>query len=267
MTPPAAAARAPTWPALDDGITADGLHLQRGGERPLYIQIEQALREAIVTGSWPTHHKLPPEPDLAAQLGVNRGTLRRALSELAAAGLLVARRGRGTFVAPLTPEPSIAQRFRSLSEDFTAQGFDFSRQVLSITAGRLPLPVRTVLGVSDTAEGMRLERVFTTSDGPLAYLINYVCTDTCPSVSTVDFTRASLFAALAASGIAITSGRRTFSAQAASSTVADALRMDSGDAVLYLEQVSYTDAGQPIEYSDVWINSTKVTITSILQRD
>lgn len=242
--------------------------LQRRGADPLHLQIERAFRENIVTGRWPARARLPREPELAEALGVNRGTLRRALAALSAAGLLVAVRGRGTFVAAAVLEPSIAQRFRSLSEDFSAQGFTFRTEVRSVTTGPLPLPVRTLLGVPASVPGLRLERVFRGAAGPLAHLVNYVRADVCPGIAEVDFTTASLFGTLSHRyGIPILRGRRTFSARRATVEVAAALEVGPGDPVLYLEQVSYSTGGRAVEYSDVWIDSSRVTITSMLQRD
>jgi GntR family transcriptional regulator len=255
-------------PAPPDAPTIGPIDLQRGGADPLHLQIERAFRENIVTGSWPARARLPREPELAATLGVNRGTLRRALSALVAAGLLVAVRGRGTFVSSAVLEPSIAQRFRSLSEDFTAQGFAFHAKVRSSVLGPLPLPVQTLLGVPAGTPGLRLERVFVGEAGPLAFLVNYVRADGCPDIAEVDFTRQSLFGTLEHRyGLPIVRGRRTFSAQRASLEVAGALHVAAGDPVLYLEQVSYATGGRAVEYSDVWIDSSRVTITSMLQRD
>lgn len=253
-------------PAMPD-LAAPDVHFDRSGPDPLHTQIEHALRALIVDGSWAPRRRLPPEPVLATQLGVNRGTLRRALAALITQGLLVSQRGRGTFVAPIATA-SIAQRFRSLSEDLTAQGFSFRREVISAGTGRLPLPVQTVLGAGPATPGLTLERVFVADEGPLAYLVNYVRADRCPGIDRVDFERVALFDVLASRfGITIAEGRRSISARPASSDVATNLGLAPGAPVLYLEQVSFTDDGEAIEYSDVWINSTRVTITAVLQRD
>lgn len=66
-----------------------------------YEVIAEDLRQNIHSGQHPVGHRLPPEPDLARQYGVNRITLRKALHLLEADGLLDRRPGRGTFV--LTP--------------------------------------------------------------------------------------------------------------------------------------------------------------------
>ena len=59
----------------------------------LHSRISAWLRAQIASGAWPAHYRLKPEPELAADLGVSRGTLRRALSTLFAEGALVQVRG------------------------------------------------------------------------------------------------------------------------------------------------------------------------------
>jgi GntR family transcriptional repressor for pyruvate dehydrogenase complex len=64
--------------------------------------IEQ-LRELIRTGALSPGSKLPPEPDLAAQLGLSRNLAREAVKALAVARVLEVRRGDGTYVTSLQP--------------------------------------------------------------------------------------------------------------------------------------------------------------------
>src|SRR5512143_3271335 len=59
---------------------------------------EQALRRAILSGEIGAGERLPPERELAAQLGVSRLTLRAALATLDAAGLISVRQGSGYIV-------------------------------------------------------------------------------------------------------------------------------------------------------------------------
>src|SRR3954447_22255863 len=70
----------------------------------------ERLRTAIKVGLLPAGNKLPPERELADELGISRSPLRQALTTLVQSGHLVAARGRGggTFVAetpPLTVGP------------------------------------------------------------------------------------------------------------------------------------------------------------------
>ncbi|WP_181809067.1 FadR/GntR family transcriptional regulator [Streptomyces shenzhenensis] len=64
--------------------------------------IEQ-IRELIRTGALPPGSKLPPEPELAAQLGLSRNLAREAVKALAVARVLEVRRGDGTYVTSLQP--------------------------------------------------------------------------------------------------------------------------------------------------------------------
>jgi hypothetical protein len=75
------------------------LEVARGGAEPPYQQIARFVHDAVVRGDLPPGTMLPAERDLARQLGVGRATVARALSELAATGLLDRRVGRGTLVA------------------------------------------------------------------------------------------------------------------------------------------------------------------------
>ncbi|AEG50831.1 GntR domain protein [Sphingobium chlorophenolicum L-1] len=57
------------------------------------------VKEKIATGIWPPGYRLPPERDLAADLGVARNTLRRGLKQLEGEGHIERHVGRGSFVA------------------------------------------------------------------------------------------------------------------------------------------------------------------------
>lgn len=65
---------------------------------PLYLQISERLTRQIKAGLLPDGARLPPEVDLARDLGISVGTLRKALGELTALGLLVRRQGSGNYV-------------------------------------------------------------------------------------------------------------------------------------------------------------------------
>lgn len=71
-----------------------------GGRRiPLYRQVESELLRRIREQELRPGQRLPTEPELAAEWGVNRLTIRQAISELARAGAVVVRQGAGTYVA------------------------------------------------------------------------------------------------------------------------------------------------------------------------
>ncbi|HLH58812.1 MAG TPA: extracellular solute-binding protein [Streptosporangiaceae bacterium] len=67
---------------------------------PLYYQLKTLLLEEIIGGAYGTEGRLPTEHELCVRLGVSRTPVTRALSELAAEGVVLRRRRHGTFVNP-----------------------------------------------------------------------------------------------------------------------------------------------------------------------
>src|SRR5438309_5761927 len=74
------------------------ISLERGSGLPLYRQICQSLREAILSGELAEGVRLPTERALANELGVNRTTIMNASNERASEGLIEGHVGRGTLV-------------------------------------------------------------------------------------------------------------------------------------------------------------------------
>lgn len=67
---------------------------------PVYHQIRRTIKYWILDQRFGSSDKIPPEHDLADQFNVNRLTIRQALSSLVDEGLLIRKRGKGTFVTP-----------------------------------------------------------------------------------------------------------------------------------------------------------------------
>ena len=83
------------------------LELDRSAKTPLAEQIRKGITAAIESGVLAPGARLPSWLDLAAQLGVARGTVRTAYEKLSAAQLIVASRATGTHVAD---RPSVTAR-------------------------------------------------------------------------------------------------------------------------------------------------------------
>lgn len=69
-----------------------------GNKLPIYQQISEYLTREVVSGRWLAGDRLPIEAELAANLGVAVGTLRKALSQLESDGLIERKQGSGTYV-------------------------------------------------------------------------------------------------------------------------------------------------------------------------
>jgi GntR family transcriptional regulator / MocR family aminotransferase len=94
------------------------VELDREGERPLYEQLERALRDAIRDGRLAAGARLPSSRSLAAELGLSRGVVTSAYDQLAAEGYLETRQGAPVRVArgvraqpPRPPAPSLLEHY------------------------------------------------------------------------------------------------------------------------------------------------------------
>ncbi|MFF3501030.1 LacI family DNA-binding transcriptional regulator [Streptomyces sp. NPDC003247] len=74
-----------------------------------FRRLAAELRQRLLQGVWPADSRLPTEKELAHTSGTSVSTVRRAVDELVAEGLVVRRQGSGTFVVPPnTPAPGRA---------------------------------------------------------------------------------------------------------------------------------------------------------------
>jgi GntR family transcriptional repressor for pyruvate dehydrogenase complex len=84
--------------------------LQAVETKRLYRQIAEQVRGLIASGEFPLGSRLPPERDLATQLGVSRPSVREALIALEVEGLVEVRMGSGIYVTALDGAPAARGR-------------------------------------------------------------------------------------------------------------------------------------------------------------
>lgn len=85
--------------------------------RPLYVQVRDELVKRVHTGTWRPGTVLPSEHELAAELGVSQGTVRKALDAMARDNILRRQQGRGTFVREQTSEDALFRFFQLFDDD------------------------------------------------------------------------------------------------------------------------------------------------------
>ena len=76
------------------------VNLDPNDARPLYLQIMDEVRRAVVVGTLHAEDPLPSVRELAAELVINPRTVSQAYQELEREGVIYVRRGQGTFVSP-----------------------------------------------------------------------------------------------------------------------------------------------------------------------
>jgi GntR family transcriptional regulator len=84
---------------------------------PLYLEVRRRIADAIRAGEWRPGEAIPPEKKLCEHFGVSIGTLRKAVDELTASGVLLRQQGRGTFVARHSKDRYLFSFFHLFGQD------------------------------------------------------------------------------------------------------------------------------------------------------
>lgn len=216
---------------------------------PIWQQIQTTLSREIAEGRFPAGDKLPTEAALSQRFGVNRHTVRRALAEMQAAGLVHARRGAGVFVtgAPLTYRVGPRTRF---SQNLRDSGHVGDREIIRLET--LPA-TQTDAEQLDIAKGDAvhiLEAVGTIDGTPALFGHSIFPAERLSAFPDAMRETHSITAALLASGVE--NYRRDWtrlSAERANATVARHLRIPEGAPVLRTRALNRAEDGWPVEYS------------------
>lgn len=228
---------------------------------PVWRAISATLSGEIAEGIYATGDKLPTEATLSRRFGVNRHTVRHALSHMASQGLVVPRRGAGVFVTGTPTDYPIGKRVR-FHQNITAAGRTPAKKVLDVATRRatgkeakaLALPRHTVV---HCYEGLSL------ADGmPLALFQSVFPADRFADMPEHLNGTSSVTAALSAHGV--TDYIRIWTrltAKRATATQAGLLRVEEGAPILRSVGVNADLDGTPVEYGRTWFVGDRVTLT------
>ena len=213
-------------------------------QQPLYRQVQEAIREAIVDRSLRPDDALPAERELSSAFGVSRITIRKAIEGLVNEGVLDTHHGSGTFVRTKV-EKNFAQ-LTSFSEEMGARGMVPSSHWLSRTSGSVqPEEVLTLRASPGTAV-YRFSRIRLADDSPMSIEYVTILADCLPSIDAVD---RSLYEALHKTGNRPVRALQRLSALILNKEKAGLLGASEGDAGLLAERIGFNSSGVAIEFS------------------
>lgn len=118
-------------------------------KQPLYLQLATIFRRRIESGLWPRGEQTPTLEMLMREFGVGRVTVRSALAELEAEGLLVRSRGKGTFIQDLPAHAPQKFVVGTTWDELVARGNLNELTVSLNTAKEEAVPLPAWCGVSD----------------------------------------------------------------------------------------------------------------------
>ncbi|NPV87426.1 MAG: GntR family transcriptional regulator [Anaerolineae bacterium] len=235
--------------------------LSRPEHQTLTEMTAAAISEAIRQGKYPPGSQLPPEMELMGMLRVSRSTLREALRLLEEQGLIVRRRGLGTFVSEHSIIKDLSQNF-GITEMITQAG---------MTPGTLDETVRQDKASKHVAEMLDIQ------PGDAVLVVDRIRTaGGVPIVWTIDILPVALFGGALPQGISIKDaslydyvykqlgvrvmhGVATLRPVAANQEMAHKLNTRLRDPLLLLEQTDYDEQGRPVIYSAEYHLPDKIT--------
>lgn len=217
---------------------------------PLYKHVKSRIVEALREGDWKPGELLPSEARLAELFKVGIATVRAAVGELAAAGLLVRRQGKGTFVA-IHDERGI-YRFFNVVRDGGDKELPRSNLV-SFAKGAADDETADLLQLPRSPrrhEVWRIRNVLHVGQAPVVVSDVQLPVDLFPGL-TAKVLRESgrtLYAAYQHHfGITILKIREDLKAARADEVAAEHLRMRQGEPVLEIRRVAFSFDRRPVE--------------------
>ncbi|RJQ81612.1 GntR family transcriptional regulator [Pseudonocardiaceae bacterium YIM PH 21723] len=217
----------------------------------------------MATLELPPGSPLPSERDLATQYKVSRLTVREAISQLAAEGLLTRARGKGTFTA--RPALDNQARLSSFTQDTIKLGLQPSSVVLRTGIGIPDEQVCANLGLRQWEPAYSVERLRLVGGQPVSVQRGWYHAGHVPGLIDRDLT-GSLYALLANDyGLILDSGRQTVSAQQADDETADLLRLPAQSPLLVFHRIA-TANHRPVEDMTSFYRGDSYQITMKLDR-
>ena len=229
-------------------------HLKRGepidkqSPIPLYYQIMHQLREKIAAGEYAVNDALPPERELVETYQVSRMTIRQALSELVNEGILVRRKGIGTFIAP----PKLEQPLNSLTsftEDMAQRGMKADSRIISFKQ-MVPDPTtRKTLGLGAEETVFECVRLRLADEESMALETTALVASLCPGLQRETLENQSLYRLLTERwGIQLDYATKSLEPILAPPYEATLLHVAPGVPLLLIHRVTYDQNGRAFEH-------------------
>ena len=215
---------------------------------PLYKSVEEHIRQQIEAGELRAGDLLPSEPQLAKQLDVSQGTVKKALDNLVAEKLLYRHQGKGTYVSRIDFNNSLF-RFFSYGDQ---RGDDtrIHKETAIRRISRGPADICKRLGLATGSRLIYLERTGFVDDGPV--LLEKSWWDGTLLAGLEDETvhiPDLLYAVIVDQfGVPVIRAEETLTAESADNDTATALSIETGAAVVVLHRLTYTSNNRPIEF-------------------
>lgn len=225
---------------------------------PIYVQIAELLTRDIVSGRLIDGERLPPERDMAAELGVSVGTLRKSLRDMGEKGLIESVQGSGNYVRAGGDTGTVYAMFRL---ELLSGGGLPRAQVLTLDHMDKPADL-PAFGTS--ASATRIRRLRSLNDTIMG--IEEIWLDADAGIVDPATVSESLYATYRkALGLWIQRAEDRVSLSAVPDWAPDVYRPRAGDTVGYIERLSWADRPDAVEFSRTWFDPARAVYVQRLK--
>ena len=214
------------------------------------VELENSLLQLL--NSLTPGDRLPPEPDLARQLGVSRAMLREVVTGLVERGMLIRRQGIGTFVASQTPFIDYGlEVLESLDSLAKRTGIETEVRDLKIINKSLDAESASrYFAIDDDVNVLEISREIGIKGKIVAYLIDIIPTDVLSEPEVEKSIHGSIYDLLAQKKeIQLSYSRTDIMALNADDDLAKKLEVHKGTSLIKLTAQLYTTGEQIVDYS------------------
>jgi GntR family transcriptional regulator len=219
---------------------------QRFTRHPLYWQVADVLAERIAKGIWKPGTIIPNEVELARELGVSTGTMRKALDRLEASHLVVRRQGRGTFVEDQT-STAHSQRFELLRNG-SGEALATTSSVLCQELGPASELERAQLSLEPRDKVLRTVRLRMQAGRPYMHETAVLVASRFPGLTQEDTGDYVLAALGQKHGVILGQAVEQLTLCGAGEEAADALEIGAEAVLVRLDRIVSSFAGDPLEW-------------------
>jgi GntR family transcriptional regulator len=226
-------------------------HAKFDGPEALYVQLAEDLARRIQTGEYGPRKRLPGEFELVDRYGLSRVTVRQAMSVLERRGLVIRRRGVGTFVASPKVHQDLADPLRGFYDGLVAKGL---KPEFILVDYRKVTPSAQIAAKIGSNPAMLVVRLYKLDDAPFA--VTYVHMHAVAADVTRDEIVATpIYHIMERLGQRIARAELTIRAQAAGHGPGRLLEVSATEPVLILDRTSYAESGEALENTVCYLRS------------
>lgn len=232
-----------------------------GNKTPLWAAIARALREDIAEGRYVPGDKLPTEARLSERFGVNRHTVRHALSVLVDEKLVRTRRGAGAFVAARPTDYPIGKRVR-FTENLRRAGRMPGREVQGMEIRAASHEEASLLDVTPGSQILASHGRSLADNQPLSMSESIYPLERLPGLPDALAENKGVTYALRSVGVPdYTRASTRITAVLATATQAVQLQVQEGAPLLKTTALNVDVDGRPVEFGRSWWAGDRIALT------